>query len=171
MICSMENEFKSPEIIELLKQKLKNNSTLMLSIAESMRVAVLKNFETEGGRIKPWQRLAHKTIEQRKNKGYWPGKILQRTGQLKRSIISSAGDDYAQVSTNLIYAAIHNYGGVIHRSSIKTYIRKKSEGKTAKKPATNKMSSIRIPARPFMMLSDRDIENLKRKVLKYISGN
>lgn len=171
----MENEFRSPEIIELLKRKLNNNSTLMLSVAEAMRVAVLKNFETEGSRIgKPWQRLSHKTIEQRKKKGYWPGKILQRTGQLKRSIISSYSDNFAQVSTNLIYAAIHNYGGVIHRSSIKTYIRKKREGKTAnplkrsEKPGINKMSSIRIPARPFMKLNESDIDNIKQKIIRML---
>jgi len=162
----MQNEFKSPEIIELLKKKLANKSKLMVAIAETMRAAVLKNFETEGSRVgKPWQRLSHKTIEQRKKKGYWPGKILQRRGQLKRSIISSYGEDYAQVSTNLIYAAIQNYGGVIHRSSLKTFLRKKREGKIASKPEQNRMSSIRIPARPFMKLNEKDIEKIKKKII------
>lgn len=163
----MINEFKSPEIIELLKKRLQSSSKLMVAVAEIMRTAVLKNFETEGSRIgKPWQRLSHKTIKQREKKGYWPGKILQRTGQLKRSIISSYGEDYAQVSTNLIYAAIQNYGGVIHRSSLKTYLRKRREGKEAKKPVKNKMSSIRIPARPFMKLNDNDIEKIKQKIIQ-----
>ncbi|MEM4313413.1 MAG: phage virion morphogenesis protein [Thermoplasmata archaeon] len=167
----MNNEFKSPEIIELLKNKLSNKSKLMVAIAETMRSAVLKNFETEGSRIgKPWQRLSHQTIKQREKKGYWPGKILQKTGQLKRSIISSYGEDYAQVSTNLIYAAIQNYGGVIHRSSLKTFLRKKREGKEAKKPTNNKMSSIRIPARPFMQLNNDDLEKIKKKIIYYLSN-
>ena len=162
----MNNEFKSPEIIELLKQKLNNKSKLMIAVAETMRVAVLKNFETEGSRIgKPWQRLAHQTIEQRKKKGYFSGKILQRTGQLKRSIVSSYGEDYAQVSTNLIYAAIQNYGGVIHRSSLKTYLRKRISRKDAKTPSKNKMSSVRIPARPFMKLNNQDIDKIKKKIV------
>lgn len=168
----MQNEFKSPEIIELLKKKLANKSKLMAAVAETMRTAVLKNFETEGSRVgKPWQRLSHKTIEQRKKKGYWPGKILQRTGQLKRSILSSYGEDYAQVSTNLIYAAIQNYGGIVHRSSIKTYLRKKREGKETNKPKMNKMSSIRIPARPFMKLNNQDIEKIKKKIVTALTRN
>lgn len=166
----MNNEFKSPEIIELLKQKLANKSKLMIAIAGTMRVAVLKNFETEGSRIgKPWQRLSHQTIKQREKKGYWPGKILQRRGQLKRSIVSSYGEDYAQVSTNLIYAAIQNYGGVIHRSSLKTFLRKKISGKDIKKPGRNKMSSIKIPARPFMQLNDQDIEKIKQKIVNALT--
>lgn len=166
----MNNEFKSPEILELLKKKLNNKNELMVSIAETMRVAILKNFETQGSRIgKPWQRLSHQTIKQREKLGYWPGKILQRRGQLKRSIVSSYGEDYAQVSTNLIYAAIQNYGGVIHRSSLKTYLRKKISRKDAKSPRNNKMSSIRIPARPFMKLNDQDIEKIKQKIVNALT--
>jgi len=59
----MKNEFENPEILKLLKEKLsKGNRELMLSIAEKMRAAVLKNFETEGARIgERWQRLSHAT--------------------------------------------------------------------------------------------------------------
>jgi phage virion morphogenesis protein len=176
----MENEFKSPEIIEILKEKLRGNRGLMLAIAEEMRVAVLKNFETEGARLgKKWASLKKSTIKQRESKGYWPGKILQRTGQLKNSIISRANETSAEVSTNLIYAAIHQYGGWIHRSSLKTYLRKKREGKAAKEPRVNtpnpsmrgeknKMSSFYIPARPFMKLNERDIEKIKELITKAI---
>lgn len=162
-----KNEFKSPEIIDLLKKKLSGNRELMLSVAETMRVSVLKNFGTEGMRLgKKWQRLAPETIKQRQKKGYWPSKILQRTGQLKNSIISQADDTTATVSTNLIYAAIHQYGGWIHRSSLKTYLRKKREGKDAKTPSKNKMSSFYIPARPFLKLNERDLNMIKNSIVK-----
>lgn len=165
------NEFKAPEILELLKKKLNGNmQPLMLSIAETMRVSVLKNFETEGARMgKKWARLSNETIKQRKRKGYWPGKILQRTGQLKNSIFSKAGDNYAEVGTNLIYARIHNYGGIIHRSSLRTYLRKKRENKPARKPSRNIMDSLRIPARPFMKLSVADLDKIKRSILKELT--
>lgn len=162
----MDNEFKSPEIIEMLKKKLSSNRELMLSIAETMRVSVLKNFGTEGTRLgSKWQRLAPATIKQRQKKGYWPGKILQRTGQLKNSISSQANETTAVVSTNLVYAAIHQYGGWIHRSSLKTYLRKKREGKEAKTPGKNKMSSFYIPARPFMKLNESDLKKIKKLIL------
>jgi len=158
-----------------LKEKLsKGNRELMLSIAERMRAAVLKNFETEGARIgERWQRLSHATIKQREKKRYWPGKILQRTGQLKDSISLQADDTTAIVSTNLIYAAIHQYGGWIHRSSLKTYLRKKREGKDASfdklRMTKNKMSSFYIPARPFMRLSEGDLYAIKEKIIKKIT--
>jgi len=162
----MENEFKSPKIIELLKNKLSSNRELMLSIAETMRVAVLKNFETEGARLGiKWQKLASSTIKQRLSKGYWPGKILQRTGQLKKSLISNADNNSAIVSTNLIYAAIHQYGGWIHKSSLKTYLRKKREGKEVRK-LNNKMSSFYIPARPFLKLTESDLDKIKNRIIK-----
>jgi phage virion morphogenesis protein len=172
----MENEFKS-SVIEMLRKRLtKPDPELMLEIAETMRVSVLKNFETEGSRLgKRWAKLAKETIKQRERKGYWPGKILQRTGQLKRSIISSYGNDYAQVSTNLIYAAIQNYGGLIHRSSLKRFIRKRMNDKDSRLrgndiPKGNKMTTIRIPARPFMKLTDKDLEDIKESILRKLKG-
>ena len=170
----MENEFKSPEIIEILKEKVRGNRGLMLAIAEELRVAVLKNFETEGARLgKKWASLRKSTIKQRESKGYWPGKILQRTGQLKNSIISRADETSAEVSTNLIYAAIHQYGGWIHRSSLKTYLRKKREGKAASfdklRMRKNKMSSFYIPARPFMKLNERDLDRVKSIIVKELT--
>ena len=166
----MENEFKSPEIIESLKKQLSNKRGLMLSVAETMRVSVLKNFETEGTRLgKKWQKLAQSTIKERQKKGYWPGKILQKTGNLMDSIISSANENSASVSTNLVYAAIHQYGGYIHRTSLKTYLRKKREGKDGKKPGSNKMSSFYIPARPFMKLNENDLNKIKNRIVKELT--
>jgi phage gpG-like protein len=50
-------------------------------------------------------------------------------------------------------------------------LRKKREGKQAKKPTLNKMSSIRIPARPFMKLDEQDIEKIKKNlILKLTEG-
>jgi len=143
---SMENEFKSPEILELLKKKLSGDNKLMVAIAETMRTAVLKNFETEGARLgKKWQPLSLKTWMQRQKKGY-TGPILQRTGQLKRSIVSSYGENYAQVSTNLIYAAIHHYGGQAGRNK-----------------------KVNIPARPFMQLNNDDLEKIKKKIISALT--
>ncbi|BDQ03508.1 phage virion morphogenesis protein [Ignavibacterium sp.] len=166
----MTNEFKSPEIIELLNKRLTGNRNLMLSIAETMRVSVLKNFESEGSRLgSKWQRLSPATIKQRQKKKYWPGKILQRTEELKDSITSQADETTASVSTNLIYAAIHHYGGWIHRSSLKTYLRKKREGKEAKTPSKNKMSSFYIPARPFLKLNESDLRGIKDIIIKKLT--
>ena len=43
------------------------------------------------------------------------GKILQDTGRLAASITGESGPDYAQVGSNLVYAAIHQLGGKTRR--------------------------------------------------------
>ena len=166
-----------PALLTKLQSQISDLQPIMLEISETLRVAILRNFENEKDAAtgKPWQRLAHRTIKQRTKAGHWPGKILQRTGLLKRSIISSAGTDFAQVSTNMVYAAIHNFGGIIHRSQVKTYLRKKREGKESKKPGGNKrmidhpMSSFRVPARPFMTVNQATIDKIKNQITRHLT--
>lgn len=166
------NETQLQQFFDKLSNKVINLKPLMLNVSEIMLASVMKNFRNEAANGKKWKRLAHSTIKQRKKKGYWPGRILQRRGGgdgLKASIQSSHGDDFAQVGTNKVYAAIHNYGGVISQSSIKSYIRKKSSGLEASKPKKNKMRQIRIPARPFLVINDKDLVRVQKTVLDYLS--
>lgn len=162
-----------PALLTKLQSQISDLQPIMLEISETLRVAILRNFENEKDAAtgKPWQRLAHRTIKQRTKAGHWPGKILQRTGLLKRSIISSAGTDFAQVSTNMVYAAIHNFGGIIHRSQVKTYLRKKTEGKGAKKPGSGSAGggSFRVPARPFMTVNQATIDKIKNQITRHLT--
>jgi len=54
-------------------------------------------------------------------------------------------------------------------NQIKTYLRKRREGKITKKPSSNKMSSIYIPARPFMKLNERDLDRIKSIIVKELT--
>ncbi|HOV99271.1 MAG TPA: phage virion morphogenesis protein [Bacteroidota bacterium] len=168
---SAQIEIIDTKTLESLRGRFTNLQPLMVNLAETMRTTVFKNFDTEGNRLgKHWPQLKHSTILQRQKKGYWPGKILQRTGQLKRSIQSSYGVDYAKVGTNLIYAAIHNFGGNIHQSALSSYLSKKTSGKSASKPKRNWMKTIQIPARPYMELTDGDINKLKSIIGNYLKS-
>lgn len=94
-------------------------SPVMRKVAGIMHNAVEDNFEEEG-RPK-WPSLAASTIKQRSKQGNWPGKILQRRGNLARSITRHSDATSAMVGTNTVYAAIHNFGGQAgkgHRSEI-----------------------------------------------------
>ena len=79
-----------------------------------------------------------KTIKQREKKGHWPGKILQQTGQLKRSITAQSTDTEAIVGTNLKYAPTHHFG------------------------------RRNIPARPFMQIDKSDIFQFEKTIYNYI---
>lgn len=154
--------------LENLSNQIKNMSALTNEVSQIMLEAVKKNFDAQG---RPsWERLKNSTLKQRAKKGY-TGKILQRTGLLKRSVIASYDSTSATVSTNLAYAAIQNYGGTISRSSLKSYIKAKTAGKTVKKPVKNKMSQWKIPARPFLVMDKKDEERINAIIVAFMLKN
>lgn len=173
---------KIPDVIGELLSKVQNRKPLMMEISGIMLDEVRQNFEVQG---RPrWTPLAPSTIKDRTRKGYWPGKILQRTGQLLRSITASADENTAQVGTNKVYAAVHQFGGLITqapRSSIyvqQRYKKGKKKGKFKKVPEsqkqfgqgfTYKARNIRIPARPFLNLSDSAIDEIKEAIFRYLN--
>ncbi len=141
-----------------LINRAKNLKPLLNNIAQIMLESVRKNFENEG-RADKWAALKNSTIKQRQKKGYWPGKILQRSGMLKRSVQAFSDETAAIVSTNIKYAGIHNFGGAIKqatRSSLRT--KKQIKEKT-----------IKIPKREFMKLTERESEKIKLAITKYFT--
>jgi len=131
------------KMLQELQHKAKNMRPVMRNIAGIMHDAVEENFETQG---RPrWKLLKPATIKQRERKGYWPGKILQMRGELAGSISSRHDRDSAQVGTNKAYAAIHQFGG------------EAGKGKKAT-----------IPARPFLKLTDEDLNEVKKEIKEYL---
>lgn len=166
-----------PPVLGQMLSKIKNRKPVMNIIAGIMLDDVRENFVKEGR--PPWLPLASVTIKQRKRRRYWPGKILQRTGQLLVSIQSKATNDSAQVGTNKKYAAIHQFGGTINqgaRSGLTLPNRYKIGSKKGKfKKGTTKgqgyefsSRSIKIPARPFLQLSDQAMKNIEDKIKNYL---
>lgn len=77
------------------------------------------------------------------------GKTLRDIGTLYRSITMQADDTGVIVGTNVLYAAVHQFGAVI-RAKNKKFLAFKIGGKTILK------QQVRIPARPFLGLSKAD---------------
>ncbi len=130
-----------------------------------MRDAVEENFAQEG-RPDKWKPLSRATLEsgvktyKRKSKYGKAGtitkqsadkltdrKILQKSGQLAASISEKSDSHSAAVGTNKVYAAIQQFGGKAGRGR-----------------------KVTIPARPFLKLTDQDIEEIKRMLLNYAAG-
>lgn len=163
-------------ILSMVRERLTNLRPIMLEISQDMINAVYKNFEEEG-RPK-WVPLAKSTIKQRSKKGYWPGRILQRRGAgggLKGSIFAKYSDNSAVVGTNLGYAAIHQFGGGIDiMPQSETFIRKRNKkgrfkkGTTSGQGFTKKAYTVIIPARPFLYLSENEIESIKETLSRAI---
>lgn len=138
---------KLAEALTRLRRKVGDLHPIMDEIAETMRNSVEENFKQESSRG---------TLSDGKRGGVWKdlaastlkararkgktGKKLQVTGQLIASIQTKTSNVEAMVGTNKKYARFLNDG-------------------------TN-----RIPARPFLVLQQADIEAFTRLVEEYLRG-
>jgi len=166
----IETRLDSAEVqraLEMLRVSCLDASPVMRVIAGDMERAVEKNFQSQGRPA--WLGLAPGTIAGRIKNGTWPGKILQRTGQLASSIETRSDSTSATVGTNLVYAGIHQFGGQTRAHTI-----------TARKGKALAFGGIfrrsvrhpgsRIPARPFLALERDDERQIQESVLLFLTG-
>lgn len=59
----------------------------------------------------PWKPLAESTVADRRRQGYGAGPILERSGDLFGSIHADHDRRSAVAGTNLVYAALQQFGG------------------------------------------------------------
>lgn len=163
-----------------------NATPVMSEIAGIMADAVEENFAQEG-RPK-WLGLAPSTLAARVGgelkagrgklkSGAWSIqlgqraarslKILQGSGRLASSIVQSFDAASAQVGTNVVYAAIQNFGGQTRPHTIAPKNAKALHfgGVFAKK--VNHPGS-KIPARPYLAMTDGDYAQIESAVANYL---
>ena len=128
-------------------QKCENMRPLMKNIAGIMADATEQNFEEEG-RPDKWQELAKRTIKQRTKTKHYPGKILQVEGRLALSVTTQYDNNSAVIGSNLDYARIHQLGG-----------------------QAGKNKSVEIPARPYLLLTNDDYDEILTECENYLSEN
>lgn len=130
----IDNLFMVQNQIERLSRGMSDNRYLLMRrLAGTMRYAVAQNFK-QGGRPE-W--LAVK---------YRSGIPLNDTGALRQSIDELSDNDTALVGTNMVYAAIHQFGGWAGRNN-----------------------KVFIPARPFLQLTNEDKQDLLDDVQDYFA--
>lgn len=90
------------------------------------------------------------------------GNTLTKDGHLSGSISSRSGRDFAEWGVNRIYAAIHQFGGVI-KAKTKNALRFMLAG-----GGFITVRQVRIPARPYLGVSDDDrgdiLDILQRRI-------
>lgn len=162
---------------------LKRGGTLML-------YSIQKNFDS-GGRPNHWTPLAASTLKQKSKQGYSSQPLIKK-GNLRSSIVYRAYSNRLVIGTKIKYAAIHQFGGVINqgaRSELfqrNRYLRGSRAGSFKRgvkligarrvgfgfgdRGFTRGATTINIPARPFLVFQDKDIENINKEVKDYIMG-
>ncbi|EQA07874.1 phage virion morphogenesis protein [Glaesserella parasuis] len=143
----INNSDKILAILSEMAKVTRHREPLMRDIAGTMRKAVLDNFEA-GGRPS-WAGIHHRS-----------GIPLNDSGNLKGSIQQVSDNDKAIVGTNEAYAAIHQFGGVITPKKGKYLVFKIGD----RWVMTDK---VEIPARPFLMLTPQDDEDILQDVQDY----
>lgn len=86
-------------------------SSAMREIAGHLADSVADSFDREQAPDgTPWKPLKPKTKRERRRRRYAAGPILERSGDLARSILADHDETSAVAGTNLIYAATHHFG-------------------------------------------------------------
>ena len=147
--------------LQVMEERGSNLSGVFRNFGEYMKGSIDKNFAQAGRPVK-WPALAAATLmgffysrkSFRTKKGKISGKgqaalsgrlPLTVTARLRRSISYAAGTREISIGTNVIYAAIHHFGGPAGRGK-----------------------KVNIPARPYLMFQDEDIKYLERTLVEYI---
>lgn len=139
----IDNKKVEKALLEIA-QKTSNLRPLMKNIAGIMADSTEENFKEEG-RPK-WKDLSEKTKTARRKTGHYPGQILQVSGQLAMSITTQYDNESAVIGSNKVYAAIHQLGGL-----------------------AGKNKSVTIPARPYLVITDDNFEDVLSQTQKYIT--
>lgn len=137
-----------------------------------------------GGSVK-WQKLAESTKLKMiggKRRGYRLSgimragaartlsmhKILSRSGQLASSITMSVSGNNLTIGTNKIYAAAHQFG-VDKDVQVKSHTRTSSKGRSYTVNAFSR--HMLLPARPFLVVQDQDLQEMGAALGKYVLGD
>lgn len=150
-------------------EKFEQLKRSLLSIMVRQKDMLFKKGQDPDGNA--WQPLkplseSRKQSKNTSKKKKVSSQILVDTGLLKNSIAQLGAQDSVQridgndiiLGTNVEYAAIHNFGGIIERKS----------SLQIKDAPTIK---IEIPARPFIGIGNEDEEKLTEKIMSFIDKN
>jgi len=149
---------KTDTVTNRFKKVAKQGNSLSAAMnvcGEIIISSIESNFEAEGrfssvgswrGGSSRWADLSDRTKEARARAGKWPGKMLQMSqGGLAASISKNVQGNTLTVGTNKAYAAIHQFGGQAGRGR-----------------------KVTIPARPFLVVQDEDIEDMMDVLSKHM---
>ena len=158
------------ENLSRLSGRMRNLSPVMRQIGEIVRTSVERNFAGTGRPAKWPESLRVK------RKG---GQTLSDTGRLRRSFTVRADNSSVAVGTNVIYAAIHQFGGKLpSRTGVLAFNnngRFMSRGDASRRAsgairiAFARYSGSTIPARPFLMVQNEDWTEINSVLNRYLS--
>lgn len=150
-----QGQKKIQEWLERVKAKAGNHQDLYDELADILLAGTHDRFDRGiGPDDRPWKQSWRAKSQ--------AGQTLRDTGRLRNSIRIKLSKNGFSLATNLVYAPIHQFGGVI-RPKNKPYL-------TLKTPTGGwiKVKSVTIPARPFLGVSADDAQLLLLEIEDYL---
>jgi phage virion morphogenesis protein len=149
-------------------QQLGNWRPLLEDVKGRLLQSVNQNFVSQG-RPRAWTPLAPSTLAHRRG---GRAQILRDTGRLQASITGRIEGLSVVVGTNVVYAAIHQYGGTIHvpevrprRAQALRFVTASGQVVYARRA---KAHTVRIPARPYLLLQDSDRQYIRLAIGRHL---
>lgn len=134
-----------------------NTTPIMSAIGTGLVSSTHRRFVTQSSPDgEKWLGLNDEYKKMKRN-----ARILTESGRLRDSISSSPGNDYVRVGTNVIYAAIHQFGGTIVPKNASHLVFRLATGVVLAK-------SVTLPARPYLGISDDDEEMIADTVFRFL---
>ncbi|WP_206458914.1 phage virion morphogenesis protein [Anaerovorax sp. IOR16] len=133
-----------------------------LTLAETLRTSTIQRFKDEEDPDgKPWEPSLRAQEEN--------AKTLTNTALLRRSIKASASSSGFAVGTNKKYAATHQFGD--EGRTIRARNSKGLRFRVGGRWVTKKKVVVNIPARPFLGISEDDMEEIKETLQELVAGD
>lgn len=144
------------DALSRLAAKGGNLQPLMQDIGEIILLSTKLNFEQQG-RPTPWKksRRAEQT----------GGQTLSDTGRLRNSFTIDAGSDHVTVGTDVDYAPYLQFG-------TKPRIIRPNKAKALKISGIGFRKKVKhpgMPARPFLLIQDNDVQKIIQAIESYMS--
>lgn len=159
--------------LDKVKQRIRNPKSLLEDISILLLASISKNFQ-DGGRPIKWEVSARAERDRRKGTS---AKTLLNTRRLQRSIKSRVSGKTLEIGTNVVYAAIHNYGfnktvsipahtRVLKKNTQTAKVGKKTFYPIARVKAHSR--DMKMPKREFMLIQAKDWYIIKKISADYL---
>lgn len=141
-----------------MADNIKETKGLMKNIGEQLVTNTKRRFENEESpEGEKWKKSQRAMLQN--------GKTLTNKAKLKNSIAYEVSDKTVQVGTNKEYARIHQFGGEIKAKKEK-YLKFKNPDGT-----WSLVKEVTMPARPFIGISDDDIDYTKHLIAGFMKDS
>lgn len=142
----------------------------MATIGEIVVESVQRNFEEQRAPDgTPWQPLSPSYARWKAKKGRSSKAVLILNRVLMGSIHRQANTDHVKIGTNVVYAAIHQFGGrIVNRSANRTGTRRPiKSGRDVFAVRRGSIGTV-MPARPFLGVRREDWEEISDVLTRHL---